>query len=49
MLTAMTNAEVVGYYSNSTKIIKMAANTLTALSAVLMPRLSIFTTRNIVK
>ena len=40
MLTAMTNAEVVGYYSNSTKIIKMAANTLTALSAVLMPRLS---------
>ena len=40
MLTVMSNATCVGYYSNSTKIIKAAANTLTGISAVLMPRFS---------
>lgn len=40
MLTVMSNATSVGYYSNSTKIIKAAANTLTGISAVLMPRFS---------
>lgn len=40
MLTAMSNAACVGYYSNSTKIVKAVANTLTGISAVLMPRFS---------
>ena len=40
MLTVMSNATSVGYYSNSTKIVKAAANTLTGISAVLMPRFS---------
>ena len=40
MLTVMSNATSIGYYSNSTKIVKAAANTLTGISAVLMPRFS---------
>ena len=40
MLTAMTDSTCVGYYSNSTKIVKAVANTLTGISAVLMPRFS---------
>lgn len=40
MLTIMSNTKCVGYYSNSTKIIKAVANTLTGISAVLMPRFS---------
>lgn len=40
MLTAMTDSACVGYYSNSTKIVKAVANTLTGISAVLMPRFS---------
>lgn len=40
MLTAMTDPTCVGYYSNSTRIVKAAANTLMGLSAVLMPRFS---------
>ena len=42
MLTSLTNPECVGYYSNSTKIIKTIASTLTGFSAVLMPRLSYY-------
>lgn len=42
MLTAMLESKYVGYYTNSTKIVKMLANTLTAMSAVLMPRLSAY-------
>ena len=41
MLTAMSNSMSVGYYSNSTKIVKAVANTLTGISAVLMPRFSL--------
>lgn len=41
MLTQMTNAECVGYYSNSAKMIKILANTFTAFGAVLLPRLSL--------
>ena len=40
MLTAMSNSTCVGYYSNSTKIVKAVANTLTGISVVLMPRFS---------
>ncbi len=40
MLTAMTDSTCVGYYTNSTKIVKAVANTLTGVSAVLMPRFS---------
>lgn len=40
MLTAMSDSTCVGYYSNSTKIVKAVANTLTGMSAVLMPRFS---------
>ena len=40
MLTVMSNTTCVGYYSNSTKIVKAVANTLTGISAVLMPRFS---------
>lgn len=47
MLTIMTNKACVGYYSNSTKIVKTVANTLTGISAVLMPRFSyLFSVRN---
>ncbi|HAT4090155.1 TPA: flippase [Clostridium perfringens] len=42
MLTYMTNSTNVGYYSNATKIIKMLANTMTAIGAVLLPRLSLY-------
>lgn len=40
MLTVMSDSACVGYYSNSTKIVKAAANTLTGISVVLMPRFS---------
>lgn len=42
MLTRMTNAECVGYYSNSAKMVKILANTFTAFGAVLLPRLSLY-------
>lgn len=42
MLTAMKSSECVGFYTNATKIVKMIANTLTSISAVLMPRLSYY-------
>lgn len=40
MLTYYTNSEVVGWYSNASKIVKMLANTITAIGAVMLPRLS---------
>lgn len=40
MLTTMSTAKNVGYYSNATRIVKAVANTLTGISAVLMPRFS---------
>lgn len=46
MLTAMSDATCVGYYSNSTKIVKAVANTLTGISAVLMPRFSYLFSEN---
>lgn len=46
MLTYMTNSSCVGYYSNSTKIVKTIAGTLTAISAVLLPRLSLYFSMN---
>lgn len=46
MLTHMTNSYYVGYYSNSTKIVKTIAGTLTAISAVLLPRLSLYYSLN---
>ena len=42
MLTYATTPDVVGYYSNASKIVKMLANTITALGAVMLPRLSLF-------
>lgn len=42
MLTSMTSSECVGYYSNAVKIVKMVANTFTAIGAVLLPRLSFY-------
>lgn len=42
MLTYMTDSNTVGYYSNSVKVIKMLANTMTAIGAVLLPRLSLY-------
>lgn len=41
MLTYYTNSEVVGWYSNASKIVKMLANTITAIGAVMLPRLSL--------
>lgn len=40
MLTYFKNSEVVGWYSNASKIVKMLANTITAIGAVMLPRLS---------
>ena len=40
MLTNMSSAKYVGYYSNATRIVKAVANTLTGISVVLMPRFS---------
>lgn len=42
MLTQLTASENVGYYSNAVKIVKMVANTFTAIGAVLLPRLSLY-------
>lgn len=42
MLTYMTDSNTVGYYSNAAKVIKMLANTMTAIGAVLLPRLSLY-------
>lgn len=41
MLTYASTAENVGYYSNAAKIVKMLANTITAIGAVMLPRLSL--------
>lgn len=46
MLTSMTTSECVGYYSNAVKIVKMVANTFTAIGAVLLPRLSFYFSNN---
>lgn len=47
MLTYMCHPENVGYYSNASKIVKIVANTITAIGAVLLPRLSLyFVSRN---
>lgn len=46
MLTYFTDSKNVGYYSNAVKIVKTASNTLTALGAVLLPRLSILFLEN---
>lgn len=40
MLTYVTSSNVVGYYSNATKIVRMLANTITGIGAVMLPRLS---------
>lgn len=40
MLSYVTSSNVVGYYSNATKIVKMLANTITGIGAVMLPRLS---------
>ncbi len=42
MLTHMTSSAHVGYFSNAVKIVKMIANTFTAMGAVLLPRLSLY-------
>lgn len=42
MLTYMCRPENVGYYSNASKIVKIIANTITAIGAVLLPRLSLY-------
>ena len=42
MLTYMCGPENVGYYSNASKIVKIVANTITAIGAVLLPRLSLY-------
>lgn len=42
MLTHMTSPENVGYYANASKIVKCIAGTITAIGAVLMPRLSLY-------
>lgn len=41
MLTYTTSSNIVGYYSNATKIVKMLANTITGIGAVMLPRLSL--------
>lgn len=42
MLTYMTDSVSVGYYTNASKIIKTFSGTITAIGAVLLPRLSIY-------
>lgn len=42
MLTYMSDSYSVGYYSNAAKIVKMFANTVTSIGAVLLPRLSFY-------
>lgn len=42
MLTYMTTSEHVGYYANASKIVRCIAGTITAIGAVLMPRLSLY-------
>jgi O-antigen/teichoic acid export membrane protein len=46
MLTYMTSAEHVGYYSNAVKIIKTLQSSITAIGAVLLPRLSVYYSEN---
>lgn len=41
MLTYTSSSSVVGYYSNASKIVKMLANTITGIGAVMLPRLSL--------
>ena len=40
MLTYLTNSEVVAYYSNSMKLVKLLITMITAIGGVLLPRLS---------
>ena len=40
MLSFMCSEEVVGYYSNAMKLVKVAISVITAISGVLLPRLS---------
>ena len=40
MLSYTCSSDVVGYYSNASKIVKMLANTITGIGAVMLPRLS---------
>lgn len=42
MLTVMSDAKTVGYYTNAVKIVKIAASMITALGGVLLPRLSLY-------
>ncbi|MGU8778420.1 flippase [Clostridium perfringens] len=42
MLTRLKSLDNVGYYSNASKIVKTLASTITAIGAVLMPRLSYY-------
>lgn len=42
MLTYMCHPESVGYYANAAKIVKIVANTITAIGTVLLPRLSLY-------
>lgn len=42
MLTYSTSSNIVGYYSNASKIVKMLANTITGIGAVMLPRLSLY-------
>ncbi len=46
MLTWLTQSKNVGYYSNSSKVIKTIAATITAIGAVLLPRLSLYFNEN---
>ncbi|CCX59789.1 putative uncharacterized protein [Blautia hydrogenotrophica CAG:147] len=42
MLTYFTDSASVGYYTNASKIVKTFTGTITAIGAVLLPRLSIY-------
>lgn len=42
MITYMCSPDNVGYYTNASKIVKIIANTITAIGAVLLPKLSIY-------
>ena len=42
MLTHMTSSAHVGYFSNAVKIVKLIANTVIAMGAVLLPRLGLY-------
>lgn len=46
MLTFMCSDEIVGYYSNSMKIIKIIVTVVSAIGGVLLPRLSLYKSQN---